>query len=214
MAVFVEGEGLFILFVLKDDACFVVAGVAGLQLAGEEGRDIKGFAGRFAMIVRAVAEWKEAEAVDDREGYRAGIAIAALEPAKRAGAAAGQDDAFVIGFAQDSVDTLGFPDRDHVQGVASAHDNGVHVQQLSFEGLLIRSAIDPYGECVRVYGEVVTEAVPIVDPIGVVGRGCRQEADLRVGFAGKCDDLFDKSFLQCAAEGEDGAGLGMYDHGE
>jgi len=60
----------------------------------------------------------------------------------------------------------------------------------------------------------VTEVVPVVDPVGVIGRGCRQEADLRVGFAGECDHLSDKSFLQCAAEGKDGAGLSVRGGGE
>lgn len=128
MAVFVEGEGSGVFFVLEDNACLVVAGVAGLQLSGEEGCDVKGFAGGFAMVVGAMAVGQEAEAVDDGKGYGAGVAIATLKPTKRACAAAGQDDAFIVSFSQDGVNALGFPNGDHIQGAAAAHDDGVHAQ--------------------------------------------------------------------------------------
>ena len=128
MAVFVHGERLFVLLVLEDDPCLVVAGVSWLELAGEQGRDVERFAGRFAMIMGAMAEGQEAEAVDDGKGYGAGVAVATLKPAKGACAATGQDDAFVIGFPQDGVDALGFPDRDHIEGTAASYDDGVHAQ--------------------------------------------------------------------------------------
>lgn len=82
MAIFFYGEGAFVLFVLKEDAGFVVAGVAGLHFTGEEGGDIEWFSGGLAMVVGAMAVGQEPQAVDDGEGYGAGVAVAALEPAK------------------------------------------------------------------------------------------------------------------------------------
>ena len=82
MAVVVQGEGAFVLFVLEEDTGFVVAGVAGLHLTGEEGGDIEWFTGGLAMVVGAMAVGQECQAVDDGECYGAGVAIAALEPAK------------------------------------------------------------------------------------------------------------------------------------
>ncbi len=197
------------MFVLEEDAGFVVAGVAGLHLTGEEGGDIERFAGGLAMVVGAMAIGQEPEAVDDGEGYGAGVTVAALEPANRAGAAACEDDAFVVGFPQDGVDALGFPDGDHVEGVAAAYDDGVHAHELLFEGLLPGRTVDPDRKPVGFYGEVVAEGVPIVDAIGIVGGGRGQEADLWVGFACEGDHFTDKGLLKGAAVGEDSADGGL-----
>ena len=82
MAILIQGKGVFVLFVLKEDTGFVVAGVAGLHLTGEEGGDIERFAGGLAMVVGAMAVGQESQAIDDGEGYGAGVAVAGLEPAK------------------------------------------------------------------------------------------------------------------------------------
>ena len=77
------------------------------------------------------------------------------------------------------------------------------------EGLLFGSAVDPDRKPVGFYREVVTEVVPVVDAIGVVGGGRGQVADLWVGFACERDHFADKGFLEGAAVGEDGAGGGL-----
>ena len=218
MAGCIQGHGLAVFPVEEEDAGFVVACIAGGHFAIQEGGGIERFAARFAMIMGTVAIGEEAQTVDYRQIFGSGVAVAGEEPADGAGAAAGEDDPFVICFSQDGIDALCFPDGDHVQGIAAAYDDGVHAHQFFFEGLLFRGAVDPYIQDKGFDGEVVAEVIPVVDAIGIVGGGRGQEAYPGSAFAGKGDHLFDEGFLECAAVGQDlscrgicgcGTGLGQ-----
>jgi len=157
----------------------VVRRVAGREAASDE-RGVCGSATQLAVVVRAKASRKEAEAVSEaveRSAERVGDA--ALEPAVGPGAHTSEHRAALPRLAQRGVDAVQTPDRERVRRVSTRHDDDVLRREVAH-----RLARDP--EEAETAWLAVARRERFEEgrdgPIGVACRG-RHEADARAGSA-------------------------------
>ena len=108
----------------------VVGGDAGRQRALGDEPVVDGPPPRLAVEVRAHAARQEAQPVGETVDGAVRVGDPALEPAERPGRHPGHDDARLPGLAQDGVDPVRPPDREHVDGVPAAHVDDVLREQV------------------------------------------------------------------------------------
>ncbi len=164
----------------------VVAGeAAGEGAVGDEAL-VEGAALRLGVVVRAEASRQHPEAVGvGAQPGAEGVRGPALEPADAAGRRAGQHDARVPGLAQDLVDPVHAPHRDHVGHRAAADEDDVLRQEEVLGVLDVRHREQRQ---VADLGGGVRQAVVEPEVIGgVVADGLVQHAQPGCGLAAQLD---------------------------
>src|SRR5256714_7326831 len=124
-----RGHGLCELRVDEVQADAVVGREAGRQLAPVDEATIGRAPPLLAVVVRTIASWQEAEALERRELDPERVGHAGLEPADRAGAHSREHDPTLPGLAEDPVDAVDAPDREHVRRVPAADVDDVLGEQ-------------------------------------------------------------------------------------
>src|SRR5581483_9666889 len=141
---------------------------------------VKGDAALTVAVVNRVRVAEEGEAGDPVD-----LALVAAhrlgEPAERARTQAAEDDARVIGLAQDRVDPVRPPDGQQADQAATAHIDHVLGEQVSAD--VADAPLAAEETEVRWLGSVAEGVVKADDVVVSVPAGCRQEADLREGAA-------------------------------
>ena len=115
---------------LEMERAVVVGGDAGRKDALRDEAAVDRPAARLAVEVRAHAPREQAESVGEPVDASIGVGDPALEPAQRPGRHAGHHHARLPGLAQDRVDAVRAPDREHVDGVPAADVDDVLGEQV------------------------------------------------------------------------------------
>ena len=187
-----------------------VGGVAAREAVADE-PVVDGPAALLVVVVRAEAAAEETEALHRRQLRAERVGDAVLEPADAAGARAREHDAPLPGAAEDRVEAVRAPDREHVGRVAAADPDDVVLEHERLEVVRRpREELEPAE--LGLPGEAVVRAER---GRGVLrARGAHVE-DARPLAAGQADEEVGEAVAEeAAADRDDMCGFSAYGHRE